>query len=128
MRCEVTSSTERKALISKEVKVPTYKHVCRGEQKKVNLGYNNDEGVLKVENNTLIPYYPVKRSPKGTRSLISQDWEVLSTFLDIHQIVPTWLNCNYSWGYYEEEEERWTGCMGKVRIIRFYIMIIIQIK
>ena len=108
----MTSSTEHKALISKELKVPTYKHVCRGAKKKVNLGYNNDPWNLKVERNTLIPY-PEKRSTEGA---ISQNWEVLSSFFDIQNIAPRWLNCNYTWGHYQEEEGGWTGCMGKVSV------------
>ena len=116
MRCEVTSSTASNVLLSIELIVPTYNHVCRGEKKKVNLGYNNEVEVFKVENNTLIPD-PEKRYPKGTAAQISQSWEVISTFFNIHQILPTWLNCGYSWGHLNEEEVQWTGCMGKVRII-----------
>ena len=112
----MTSSTEQKVLISRELKVPTYKHVCRGEKKKVNLGYNNDLNYFEVMNNTLIPD-PEERNLKGTAASVSQFWEVLSTFINIHQILPTWLNCGYSWGYFDEEEGQWTGCMGKVRII-----------
>ena len=114
MRCEVTSSTEHKAVISRELRVPTYKHVCRGEKKKVNLGYNNDPGSLRVWENTLTSY-PEKRDPKGTRAKISQDWEVLSKFFNIHSISPTWLNCGFSWGHYDQEKGAWTGCMGKAK-------------
>ena len=113
MRCEVTSSTEHKALISRELRVPTFKHVCRGEKKKVNLGYNNDYKILKVENNTLFP--SPKRALMGTDSKISQTWEVLSTFFKIHHLIPKWLDCHMSWGHYDELEGGWTGCMGKVR-------------
>ena len=127
MRCEVTSSTEHKALISKEVKVPTYKHVCRGEQKKVNLGYNNwilPIGTFYVMNNTLNEsvtlYIPdPRRYAKGTGPCISLDWEVLTTFFNIHQIVPTWFNCR--WGGYTCGDDskwcKWTGCMRMVRIL-----------
>ena len=74
MRCEVTSSEDKKALISREVKVQTYKHVCRGEQKKVNLGYNNDLKLIKVMNNTLIPHR--KRPPTGKENHLSQEGKV----------------------------------------------------
>ena len=112
----MTSREASNVLLSRELIVPTYKHVCRGEKKKVNLGYNNDPLSFKVENNAIIPY-PGKRYIKGTAAQISPHWEVLSTFFNIHQILPTWLNCGYSWGYFDEEEGQWTGCMGKVRII-----------
>ena len=122
MRCEVTSSEAINVLLSREFIVPTYKHVCRGEQKKVNLGYNNYP-FFKVENNNLIPD-PEKRYPKGNHTLIAQDWEVLSTFFNIYQIVPTWLNCGFSWGYYDEEDGSWKGCIGKVKILLMIIKLL----
>ena len=115
MRCEVTSSTEHMALISRELRVPTYKHVCRGEQKRVNLGYNNWKNTLKVENNTLIPY-PTRRFIPGSLSSISWDYEVFLKFFNIHNIAPNWHNCHTSWGYFDTEKGTWTGCMGKVII------------
>ena len=110
MRCEVTSREASNVLLSRELIVPTYKHVCRGEKKKVNLGYNNIETLFKVENNTLIPY---QRLLKEKGPIISQNWEVLSKFFIIHNVVPIWHNCHSNWGH--QEAGRWTGCMGKVR-------------
>ena len=46
MKCQVTSDTTRKVMISREVKVPSYKDICGGEKKKVNLGYNNYPGMF----------------------------------------------------------------------------------
>ena len=82
----------------------------------VNLGYNN--GYLYVENNTLLPY-PEVDIVGGKASYVSQEWEVLYKFFDTHNIEPQWLNCHFSWGYYDEEDGRWTGCMGTV--IFFYM-------
>ena len=119
MKCQVTSSTTHDILISKEISYKSYKEICSGEKKKVNLGYNsiyfNDQPIFEVENNTLIPY-PRKLEDNifGIYSAMAYDWEVLSKFFSLHNIEPNWLDCGYSWGWYDEELGGWTGCMGKV--------------
>ena len=71
--------------------------------------------MMKVENNTLMP------TPKQTfqfdwkyDSKMSEDWEVLSMFFSQHNIEPNWLDCNFTYGHYDEELGGWTGCMGQV--------------
>ena len=100
-------------MISREVKVASYKEICGGEKKRVNFGYNNDPLIINVENNKLL-HKPLIRDLKGTSSVVSQDWEVLSTFISFQNIEPNWLDCDWSWGYYDEEQGAWTGCVGKV--------------
>ena len=113
MKCQVTSDTTRKVMISREVKVPSYKEICGGEKIRVYLGYNNDREILKVEDNKLLQD-PPNREIKGVDNLISRNWEVFYNFFSVYNIEPIWLNCNYSWGWYDEEQGAWTGCMGKV--------------
>ena len=114
MKCQVTSNTTHGVLISKEISYKSYKEICSGEKKKVNLGYNNGYQVLKVENNALLPYPPLGTYLYGEISQMSVAWEILSMFLAIYNIEPNWLNCDYSWGRYDEELGGRTGCMGKV--------------
>ena len=113
MKCQVTSDTTRKVMISREVKVPSYKEICGGEKIRVHLGYNNDYDILKVEDNKLLQD-PPQRKLKGIGSDISRVWEVLYKFFSLYNIEPIWLNCNFSWGWYDKEQGAWTGCMGKV--------------
>ena len=56
MKCQVTSDTTRKVMISREVKVASYKEICGGEKIRVHLGYNNDPLYMKVENNKLLQH------------------------------------------------------------------------
>ena len=114
MKCQITSRTTHNVLISKKISYKSYKEICSGEKTQVNLGFNNDYNILKVENNTLKPYPPVGTHLFGERSEVSYDWEVLSKFFSIHNIEPNWLDCEYSWGWYDEEQGGWTGCVGKV--------------
>ena len=112
MRCEVTSSKASNVLLSRELIVPTYKHVCRGEKKKVNLGYNNIR-ILQIVNNTLL-HVPKQSYIFGVDPAMSYVWEVLSKFFSIHNIEPNWLDCGMSWGWFDKTKGEWTGCMGKV--------------
>ena len=114
MRCQVTSNKTHGILISKEISYKSYKEICSGEPKKVNLGYNF-EWWFQVENNSMV-HIPreLEYYIHGVYSIMSQTWEVLSKFFIIHKIEPNWLNCNYTWGWYDEELGGWTGCMGKV--------------
>ena len=116
MKCEVTSKTTHYVLISKEITYKSYKEICSGEPKKVNLGFwGNDPRVMEIENNTL---YQRPRGPddniNGRYAVMPLDWEVLLAFFSIHNIEPNWLHCNFTAGSYDEDLGGWTGCMGKV--------------
>ena len=104
-------------MISREVKVASYKEICGGEKVRVHLGYNNDPKIMKVENNKLLQD-PPKREIEGVATEISRDWEVLYKFFSVYNIEPIWLDCHYTWGSYDEEQGAWTGCMGKVLILK----------
>ena len=63
MKCQVTSQTTRKVMISREVKVLSYKEICGGEKTRVHIGYNNEPGIMTVKDNKLLQI-PAKRSLK----------------------------------------------------------------
>ena len=97
-------------MISREVEVASYKDVCGGEKRRVNIGYLEYPNVFKVENNKPIEYPSIKKIEIGD----AYNWEILKIFFSIHNIEPNWLNCNGVAGYYDEDLGGWTGCMGKV--------------
>ena len=128
MKCQATSNTTHEVLMSKEIDYKSYKEICSGEPKKVNLGFNNDFVLMKVENKTLMPYpqscgdFPYKPTENsksnpclfGSLATMTFTWEMFFKFFSIHNIEPNWLDCGFSWGNYDEELGGWTGCMGKV--------------
>ena len=113
MKCEATSDTTHDVLISKEIGYKSYKEICSGEPKKVNIGFINDKERMIVENSTLMEI-PKQEFIFGKHSAMSMHWEVLSKFFSIHNIEPNRLDCNGIAGHYDEELGGWTGCMGKV--------------
>ena len=115
MKCEATSNTIHDVLLSKEIPYKSFKEICGGEPKKVNLGYWGNDWWMRVENNSLV-HIPrtLKQYINGIFSRMPWDWEVLSKFFSIYNIEPNWLDCNYVVGDYDEELGGWTGCLGKV--------------
>ena len=121
MKCEATSNTIHDVLLSKEIPYKSFKEICGGEPKKVNLGYPDHlYNILHmdIDTHTLI-HFPPRFPPHrwklyGYESQFSYDWEILDKFFSIHNIEPNWLNCNETWGWFDEDLGGWTGCMGKV--------------
>ena len=115
MKCVVTSRTTHNVLISKEISYKSFKEICIGEKKKVNLGHWGNWAGMKVENNSLVHIPRILEDYiYGKASNMPFDWEVLSKFFSIHNIEPNWLHCNWTFGYYDDELGGWTGCVGKV--------------
>ena len=106
--------TTRDVLISKEIGSKSYKEICREEKKKVNVGFNQDWYFL-MNNSSMvqIPRKPENYIDDKYSSMI-YDWENLGKFFSLHNIEPNWINCYWSWGWYNAELGEWTGCTGKV--------------
>ena len=129
MKCEATSDKTHHVLIGQEIGYKSYKEICSGEPKKVNLGYNMDKKTLEVENNSLVqlPIYSISVYIFGSAFWRPKGWEVLGRFFSIHNIQPNFLDCNWSWGWYDQELQMWTGCVGKVWGTEYWIWWLSQI-
>ena len=88
--------------------------LCR--EKRVNIAYNNCPRVFEVDDETgeMVRWKMIHGLDTG-KAYIPRDFEILGTFFHNHDIVPVWINCHYNWGRYDEESEKWTGAVGKVR-------------
>ena len=97
MKCEATSGKTQGVLISKEISWKSYKEICSGEPRKVNLGYNQN---WLVKNNSLI-HIPrkVEHNLYGPNSAMMWTWEVMVKFFSLHNIVPNWLDCTVTSSY-----------------------------
>ena len=111
MKCQVTSDTTRKVMISREVKVASYKETCGEEKIRVNIGYNLS--YLRVTDGKLVQY-PAGRIRSWIATQLVHNWEILFPFFSNYNIDPIWLHCFWTWGHYDWEKEGWTGCVGKV--------------
>ena len=97
-----------------------YKDLCK-EVQHVRIAYNNDEDVFEIDKitSTMVekPYWwPII---KGWGQ-ISHEHEVLKSFISKFNVKPIWINCNYTWGWFDDEAGHWTGAVGQVEIINKY--------
>ena len=115
MKCDVNSNVTHAVMISKDSSFKSYKEICSGEKKKVNLGHWGNWKGFKVENNSMV-HIPRKLEDyiHGKSSVMPYDSEVLSKFFSLYNIEANWVDCNYTWGWYDEDLGGWTGCVGKV--------------
>ena len=51
------------------------------------------------------------------------DYEILKSFFQNNYINPTWIDCNYTWGWFDNETGHWTGAVGKVQIINICLFL-----
>ena len=96
-----------------------YKDLCKEEQH-VRIAYNNEKDVFTIDNitNTMIEYPRVtEEGPISDYGYHSLDHHILKTFFSKFNIKPTWINCNYTWGWFDDESGHWTGAVGQVEIL-----------
>ena len=103
------------------------KEAAEPKKQEVRVAYNNEHPNFHVlsETNTMKEFalwwtlYRAKQHP-----FVSKDWEMLKIFFDNNNIEPIWINCNYTWGWFDEESDSWTGGVGQVRLNRTLRLII----
>ena len=52
----------------------------------------------------------------GIYPFIAEEDEILRIFFSNHNLIINWLDCNYTWGWLDDETGKWTGAVGKVTI------------
>ena len=102
--------------VSKNIK---YNDLCV-ERFAVSVAYNNEAWWLEVENKSLVDttekYGYTHGQLVGVTSFIAKDDEILSKFFLNYNIIINWIDCNFTWGWFDDETGKWTGAVGKVTI------------
>ena len=95
-----------------------YKDLCKEEQYHVRIAYNNRRFKFEIDNkrNTMVEY-PYWAPIVMEWTQISHENEILKSFFSKFNIKPTWINCNYTWGVFDDETGHWTGAVGQVEIL-----------
>ena len=104
--------------VSKNVK---YRNLCK-EQITVHVAYIHQSEWFEIENNSMVDVYKKKQLLHGAWSLggypyISRDSEILSIFFKHYDVITKWINCNYTFGVFDDETEKWTGAVGQVSMV-----------
>ena len=81
----------------------------------INVAYN-DYNAFEIVNNSMVKY---SVDLIGEYSSIPYNFEILEIFFKDRNI--NWINCNFTWGWYDYETGRWTGAVGKVEMNTFLL-------
>ena len=96
-----------------------YQDLCV-ERFAINVAYNNEPTWFEVENNSLVDlrekYGKTHGDIVGVSSYIPDNDEILLKFFLNNNIIINWIDCNYTWGWFDDETGKWTGAIGKVTI------------
>ena len=80
----------------------------------INVAYNNEPGLFEIVNNSMFEWRDYYGLIDESSSRIPYNFEILEIFFKNRYI--NWINCNYTWGWYDDETGRWTGAVGKVKM------------
>ena len=91
--------------------------VCTKEDRGVRVAFYNAPGYFEVANDATVEgawghkliEYEVRA---GTWSW---SWEIQKSFFNNFHLSPTFYENNFTWGWWEESEGRYTGALGMVR-------------
>ena len=91
--------------------------VCTKEDRGVRVASNNDPPWFEVVNDATAEgawgHTMVETEEKP--HLYSWEWEIQKSFLDNFHLSPTFYDNNYTWGWWDESQGRYTGALGMVR-------------
>ena len=93
--------------------------LCLKASLSINVAYNNDPWAFLIVNNSMVEY--PANIIEGVDNYISWDFEILEIFFKTKNVIVNWINCNYTWGWFDDETERWTGAVGKVKVNMFLL-------
>ena len=86
----------------------------------INVAYNNNPGWFKIVNNSMFEWNDYW-GLINDKSNIPYNFEILEIFFKTKNVIINWINCNYTWGLFDDETERWTGAVGKVKLNTFLL-------
>ena len=89
-----------------------YQDICT-DRFVANIGYVWSDDVV---NNSLVEH-PLGGIIKGEYSYIPWHFEIIGSFLfNYNIIVNKWIDCNDTYGIFDNETGKWTGAVGQVNI------------
>ena len=95
-----------------------YRDICQEQHHYATIAYNSEADVFELDNNGNMVKYQDPHIT-GVYSIVSFEYEILSSFFENYHITPTWINCHFTWGWFDEETGHWTGAVGKVKLTYF---------
>ena len=77
------------------------------------MAYNNYRNVFELdENNKMVEYQWNRDFPNGFNAQ-----PILQSFFDKHNLIPSWTDCEGTWGGLNKTTGIWNGALGEVSLI-----------
>ena len=106
----------KNGFVSKNIR---YQDLC-SERFAISVAYNDEPRMFEVENNSMVDlrekYGHTHGDLVGKYGYTAEDDEILSMFFLNNHIIINWIDCNYTYGWFDYEKGKWTGAVGKVTI------------
>ena len=119
-QCPGNSSHSHTLLLYKDGQVNReIAEVCR--EQFVTVAFNQYPGYIEVdtETNTMVEY----STPTYEGEVIpAWTWEILSSFFAINKLTPIFNDCNYTWGWLDEDTGLWNGAVAMVDLHAFVLI------
>ena len=93
-----------------------FDEICEEPSHNVRIAYNNEPPYFELGTDGKMVQHK-KYKVKGTQSYISSEYDILASFFENYKIIPTWINCHFTWGTFDKETGHWTGAVGKVHTV-----------
>ena len=91
-----------------------FNEICMEPMHFSRVAFNQDPYYhSELDENEELVQYPLK-PVTGEKSSIAMDYEILQSFFKNYNIKPTWIDCNFVWGWLDPDTGHWTGGVGKV--------------
>ena len=115
------SVSHERLLLLKNAKVNRnigFDDICN--EKHVRIAYNNHPQlfVLNSKSGEMvdIPDFPGQPFPSvGLSTGISKEWQIQALFFKTNNVIPEWINCNFTWGTLNETTGQWNGAVGVIQ-------------
>ena len=98
-----------------------FKDLCK-EEHHVRIAYNNEYNYFEIDNitNTMVEYPKLNKNGLiHDYGQYSHEYSIMKSFFSKFNIKPTWINCNYTWGWFDNVTGHWTGAVGQVKILTY---------
>ena len=93
--------------------------VCTRKERGVKIASNNEPDVFEVVNDATVEgawgHTMVQYKELSFNYGFVWVWEYQKSFFDNFNLSPTFYDNNFTWGWWEESEQRYVGALGMVR-------------
>ena len=83
-------------------------------EKHVYIAYNNEPPDIFEVNNVTGEMVEYEVQHAVSFNAVSYEFEIQAAFFKYNNIIPHWMNSNYTWGWYDNITNKWTGAVGKI--------------